>query len=458
MQITDVNADQLLNLKDQVNKEYEELKNQGLKLDLTRGKPSAEQLDFSTDLLSLPGGNFTTSDGVDTRNYGGLLGITDIRQIWADTLGLPVGNVIAGDSSSLNIAFDLISWSYTFGNNDSPRPWSAEAATGDKVKWICPVPGYDRHHSITELFGFEMLTVPMTDEGPDMDAVRELVKDPAVKGMWTVPMFSNPTGAIYSGDVCRALADMETGAPDFRIVWDNAYAVHTLTDEFPPVVNILQLAEEAGNPNRFWFMSSTSKITFAGAGVAFFASSSENLDWYKSIANVRGIGPNKVNQLAHAQFFGSVDGVRAVMRQHASSLAPKFQRVLDILDDRLGGLNVAQWTRPEGGYFISVDLVDGTAARTVELAKQAGVVLTPAGSTFPLKKDPNDRNLRLAPSMPPLDQLDTAMTVFAICVLKATIEALENGADHGQGATQAHGSTSAESKPEVFATEGEGKN
>lgn len=451
MQITEVNKDQLLNLKEQVNKEFEDLKAQGLKLDLTRGKPSAEQLDFSTDLLSLPGGNFTTADGVDARNYGGLIGITDIRQIWAEVLGLPVDNVIAGDSSSLNIAFDLISWSYTFGNNDSAKPWSQE----EKVKWICPVPGYDRHHSITERFGFEMITVPMTSEGPDMDAVRELVKDPAVKGMWTVPMFSNPTGAVYSEETCRALAEMETAAPDFRIVWDNAYAVHTLTEDFPPVVNVLQLAEEAGNPNRFWFMSSTSKITLAGAGVAFFASSKANLDWYKSIANIRGIGPNKINQLAHAQFFGSAEGVRATMRKHAGSLAPKFQRVLEILQQRLGELNVAQWTKPEGGYFVSVDLVDGTASRTVELAKEAGVVLTPAGSTFPLKKDPNDRNLRIAPSMPPLEQLDTAMNVFAICVLKATIEALEKGASETSG--QAQSATAAESTPEDFATEGEGK-
>lgn len=451
MQITEVNKDQLLNLKEQVNKEFEDLKAQGLKLDLTRGKPSAEQLDFSTDLLSLPGGNFTTADGVDARNYGGLIGISDIRQIWAEVLGLPVDNVIAGDSSSLNIAFDLISWSYTFGNNDSAKPWSQE----EKVKWICPVPGYDRHHSITELFGFEMVTVPITNDGPDMDAVRELVKDPAVKGMWTVPMFSNPTGAVYSEDTCRALAEMETAAPDFRIVWDNAYAVHTLTEDFPPVVNVLQLAEEAGNPNRFWFMSSTSKITLAGAGVAFFASSKANLDWYKSIANIRGIGPNKINQLAHAQFFGSAEGVRATMRKHAGSLAPKFQRVLEILQKRLGELNVARWTKPEGGYFVSVDLVDGTASRTVELAKEAGVVLTPAGSTFPLKKDPNDRNLRIAPSMPPLEQLDTAMNVFAVCVLKATIEALEKGASETSG--QAQSATAAESSPEDFATEGEGK-
>mgnify|MGYP002758466933 FL=1 len=236
--------------------------------------------------------------------------------MWAAVLGLPVDNVIAGDASSLNIMFDLISWAYAFGTNDSERPWSAE----EKLKWICPVPGYDRHHSITELFGFEMLTVDMTDEGPDMDQVRELAKDPAVKGMWAVPMFANPTGVTFSQQTAEALAAMETGAPDFRIVWDNAYAVHTLTDEFPEIINILDVAEKAGNPNRFWAMSSTSKITFAGAGLAFFASSTENLEWYKKIANVRGIGPNKVNQLAHLQYLKDAEGVRDLMRKHAGSL------------------------------------------------------------------------------------------------------------------------------------------
>lgn len=421
MQLDDVKKDQLLAAKAEVIAAYEELKAAGLKLDLTRGKPSAEQLDFATDLLSLPGENFTTPGGVDTRNYGGLNGVAELRELWAELLGVPADNVIAGDASSLNIMFDLISWSYTFGNNDSPKPWSVE----EDLKWICPVPGYDRHHSITELFGFEMVTVPMTESGPDMDAVRELVKDPAVKGMWTVPMFANPTGITITEEVARELAEMDTAAPDFRIVWDNAYAVHVLNDEFPEVINVLDLAEKAGHPNRFWFMSSTSKITLAGAGVAFFASSEENLDWYGKIANIRGIGPNKVNQLAHLQYFGDAEGVRDVMRKHAGSLAPKFTRVVEILERRLAEYNVAEWTNPAGGYFISVDLVDGTASRVVQLAKEAGVALTGAGSTFPLKQDPNDRNLRLAPSMPTIEQLDTAMDGFATCVLLATIEALE---------------------------------
>lgn len=424
MKIDSINTEYLLSQKDDVRQAYELLKSQGLNLDLTRGKPSAEQLDFSVDLLSLPGADFRTTSGLDVRNYGGAMGIIEVRQLWADVLGLPVDNVIAGDSSSLNIMFDLISWSYTFGNNDSAQPWSAESG----LKWICPVPGYDRHHSITELFGFEMLTVDMTDEGPDMDQVRELVKDPSVKGMWTVPMFANPTGVVYSERVARELAEMETAAPDFRIVWDNAYAVHILGEEFPEIINILDLAEKAGHPNRFWAMSSTSKITLAGSGLAFFASSKENLDWYLSIANIRGIGPNKVNQLAHLQFLQDVEGVHALMRKHAGSLGPKFTRVVEILERRLSDANAATWTVPQGGYFISVDLLEGTASRVVELAKEAGVALTAAGATYPLKKDPRDSNLRLAPSMPTIEQLEVAMDGFATCVLLATIEAIEAGA------------------------------
>ena len=424
MQRENINTEQLLADKAEITAAYEELQGAGLNLDLTRGKPSSEQLDFSTELLSLPGDNFISPSGLDVRNYGVLNGLSELRSLWGNLLGIPADQVIAGDASSLNIMFDLISWSYTFGNNDSPMPWSVE----EEVKWICPVPGYDRHHSITELFGFEMLTVPMTSTGPDMDAVRELAKDPAVKGMWTVPIFANPTGVTITREVAQQLAEMETGAPDFRIVWDNAYAVHTLTDEFPEVINVLELAEQAGNPNRFWFMSSTSKITLAGAGVAFFASSKANLDWYGKIANIRGIGPNKVNQLAHLQFFGDDEGVRAIMRKHAGSLAPKFTRVIEILQRRLRQYNVAEWTEPEGGYFISVDLLEGTASRVVELAKEAGVSLTAAGATFPLKQDPQDSNLRLAPSMPTIDQLEVAMNGFATCVLLAAIEKLESDA------------------------------
>ncbi|MCQ4626204.1 aminotransferase class I/II-fold pyridoxal phosphate-dependent enzyme [Corynebacterium sp. CCUG 65737] len=409
-------------LAQQVRGEYEALKARNLNLDLTRGKPSSEQLDFSNELLELPGReNYTDSSGTDVRNYGNLKGIADIREIWGELIGVNPENLYAGDSSSLNIMFDLISWSYTFGNNDSERPWREE----ETVKWICPVPGYDRHFAITEKFGFEMVNVPMLEDGPDADAIAELAKDPAVKGVWVVPMYSNPTGATVSEEVARKLATMETAAPDFRIVWDNAYAVHTFKDEFPPIIDVLSIAAEAGNPNRFWVMSSTSKITHAGAGVAFFASSTENLDWYASIAGIRGIGPNKINQLAHAKFFGDADGVRDVMRKHAQSLAPKFEAVLEILQNRLGEYNVARWTEPEGGYFISLDVVDGTATRVWELAKEAGIALTKAGSAFPHGKDDNDRHIRLAPSLPPLDEVRTAMDGVATCVLLAALEKLE---------------------------------
>ncbi|GAA1472731.1 aminotransferase class I/II-fold pyridoxal phosphate-dependent enzyme [Corynebacterium felinum] len=418
MSLLNYDADRLAQFTEEITHKYEELKGRNLALDLTRGKPSAEQLDFSNEVLSLPGDNYTAADGTDCRNYGGLNGIADIRSIWAEVLGMPVENVIAGDASSLNIEFDLIAWSYALGNNDSPQPWAKE----ETLKWLCPVPGYDRHFTITEHFGFDMIPVPMTDEGPCMDTVRELVKDPAVKGMWTVPMFGNPTGVTFSEKVCRELAAMDTAAPDFRIMWDNAYAVHILGDEFPEIHNVVAMAEEAGNPNRFWCLSSTSKITHAGSGVSFFASSKANLDWYSSIANVRGIGPNKINQLAHAQFFGSAEGVRSLMRKHAGSLAPKFNRVLEILQQRLGDYDVATWTTPEGGYFISLDVVDGTATRVVQLAKEAGIALTAAGSSFPLKQDPNDRNIRLAPSLPPVEELEIAMDGVATCVLLAAAE------------------------------------
>ena len=422
MKLTEANTDRLLALKDEVTASFEELKARNLGLNLTRGKPSSEQLDIGESLLGLPGeDDHTLADGTDVRNYGGGDGIREIRELWAEVLGIPADLVVAGDASSLNIMFDLISWSHTFGNNDSERPWAAE----ETVKWICPVPGYDRHFSITETFGYEMVTVPMNEDGPDVDAIRELVKDPQVKGMWVVPVFSNPTGATVSREIAEALASMETAAPDFRIIWDNAYAVHTLTDEFPEILDIVGIAAEAGNPNRFWAMSSTSKITLAGAGVAFFNSSKENLDWYRKYATIRGIGPNKVNQLAHVRYFGNAEGVRSVMRKHSGILGPKFRAVTEILENRLGGLGIAEWTHPEGGYFISVDLLDGTAKRTVELAKEAGIALTGAGSAFPLKNDPNNRNLRLAPSLPPQEEVEVAMDGVATCMLLAAIEAAE---------------------------------
>ncbi|WP_407921610.1 aminotransferase class I/II-fold pyridoxal phosphate-dependent enzyme [Corynebacterium epidermidicanis] len=424
--LQDFNAEQLAQLKADILGEYAELKSRNLKLDLTRGKPSAEQLGFAQAVLHLPGDDFIAPDGTDCRNYGNLIGLDWIREIWAEVLGIEMKSLVAGDASSLNLMFDMISWAYIWGTNDSERPWGRE----EKVKWICPVPGYDRHFAITERFGFDMLTVPMTATGPDMDRVEELAKDPQVKGMWNVPIFGNPTGITYSRETVERLATMETGAPDFRIIWDNAYAVHTLTDEFPEIIDVVKLAAESGNPNRFWGYSSTSKITQAGAGVAFLNTSDENLTWYNKHALVRGIGPNKINQLAHAQFFKDAAGVRAVMAQHAGSLRPKFEMVLEILESRLGEYGVAQWLNPTGGYFISIDVVPGTAKRVVELAKDAGIVLTAAGSTYPLKNDPEDKNLRLAPSLPPVEELELAMDGVATCVLLAAIERSEAQANN----------------------------
>ena len=422
MSLKDLDQAQFDALAQETRQRYDELKARDLNLDLTRGKPSSEQLDLSNALLALPGeDDYTDATGADVRNYGNLAGIADIRELWGAALGLDPANVIAGDSSSLNIMFDLISYAYIWGTNDSPRPWKDE----ERVKWICPVPGYDRHFAITEHFGFEMVQVPMTPDGPDVDAVAELVKDPQVKGMWTVPIFGNPTGITFSPEVVEKLAAMETAAEDFRIVWDNAYAIHTLTDEFPANPNVLDIAAHNGHPNRFWYMSSTSKITLAGAGVAFFASSKENLAWYSSHASIRGIGPNKVNQLAHARFFGDVDGLHTHMRKHAASLAPKFEAVIGILEERLGGYGVAEWTKPKGGYFISLDVTDGSATRVWELAKDAGITLTKAGASFPHGVDETDTNIRLAPSLPPLDEVRTAMDGVATCVLLACVEAAQ---------------------------------
>ncbi|QPK79298.1 aminotransferase [Corynebacterium lizhenjunii] len=421
MSLLSLDSAQLQQLMERTRKDYEELQAKGLKLDLTRGKPSKAQSDLANDLLTLPGeSSYTDAAGNDLRNYGNLEGIRELRELWGKLQGISADQLVAGDASSLNIMFDLISFAYTFGTNDSQRPWGQE----ETVKWICPVPGYDRHFAITERFGIEMITIPMLEDGPDLGAVKELLQDPQVKGMWVVPMFSNPTGYTISDAKARELASLEAAAPDFRVVWDNAYGVHTLTEDFPEILPIIDYAEEAGNPNRFWVMSSTSKITFAGGGVAFFASSKANLDWYLDIAGIRGIGPNKINQLAHHQFFGSAEGVRSVMRRHAALLAPKFDAVLRILEERLGEYEVAHWTKPEGGYFVSLDVVDGTASRVWELAKDAGIVLTKAGSAFPLGQDPNDRNLRLAPSLPPLSEVETAMDGVATCVLLAALEKL----------------------------------
>ncbi len=398
---------------------YEKLKAERLALDLTRGKPSPEQLDLAADLLALPGATYTDSAGTDCRNYGGLKGLPGLRAIFAELLHIPVDNLVAGNNASLEMMHDLIVFSLLNGAQDSPRPWAQE----EKVKFLCPSPGYDRHFAITEQYGIEMIPVPLLEDGPDMDVVLPLVAaDPAIKGLWAVPNYSNPTGSVYSEEVTQALVSMPTAAPDFRLFWDNAYAVHPLVEQAAPVLDVLGMAAAAGNPNRPYVFASTSKITFAGSGVGFFGTSTANLDWYLGLLGKKTIGPDKINQLRHELFFKDADGVRAHMAKHRELLAPKFALVLRILEDRLGQKKAASWTTPEGGYFISMDVAEGNAQRVIALAKDSGIALTAAGSAFPYRDDPEDKNIRLAPSYPTLGELETAMDGVATCVLLAETE------------------------------------
>ena len=417
-----MSRDELQARHDLQQREYGDLQAKKLSLDLTRGKPSSEQLDLSNALLALPGdGQFRDDEGTDTRNYGGQNGLPGLRAVFGELLGIPVANLIAGNNASLEFMHDVIVFSMLHGGVDSAKPWIAEPT----VKFLCPSPGYDRHFAITESLGIEMIAVPMREDGPDLDLVEELVaNDPAIKGMWCVPVFSNPTGAVYSWEVVRRLVQMATAASDFRLFWDNAYPVHTLTEEFPRQIDVLGLAATAGHPNRPYVFTSTSKITFAGAGVSFFGGSLGNISWYLQHAGKKSIGPDKVNQLRHLKFLRDADGVRAHMRSHQQLLAPKFELALDILDRRLSDSKIASWTEPKGGYFISLDVLPGTAKRTVALAKDAGIAVTEAGASFPYRKDPEDKNIRIAPSFPTLPDLADAIDGLATCALLAATESL----------------------------------
>nr|WP_243758128.1 aminotransferase class I/II-fold pyridoxal phosphate-dependent enzyme [Allobranchiibius sp. GilTou38] len=418
--MTDLSADELRDFAATQRAAYDDLVGKGLKLDLTRGKPSAAQLDLSEELLSLPHGHLA-ADGTDVRNYGGLTGLAELRGIFAELLGVGTDQIVAGGNASLTMMSDTLLYHLFHGGVDSENPWGVE----ESVKFICPVPGYDRHFSLLEHYGIEMLTVPMTPDGPDVAAVQALVADdPSIKGMWIVPTYANPSGAVCTLEVASALAAMDTAAPDFKIFWDNAYALHHLTDEEAKSADILSLAEVSGHPHRPIVFASTSKITFAGAGVAFLAGSIETIAWYTGHLAKSSIGPDKVNHLRHAQFFGDADGVRTHMRAHRAIIAPKFEEVQRVLRERLGEHEVATWNTPAGGYFVSLDVLDGTASRIVELAKAAGVALTPAGASFPYGDDPRDRNIRLAPTMPPLDEVTQAMQAVATCVLVAAAEKL----------------------------------
>jgi aspartate/methionine/tyrosine aminotransferase len=401
--------------------EYGRLKERGLNLDLTRGKPSAGQLELSRPLLDLPGeAGHTAQDGTDTRNYGGLRGLPELRAAFSEALQVPVDRLVAFGNSSLELMYEALVDAVLFGLPGGSAPWPREGRTA----MLCPVPGYDRHFAVCEKLGIDMIPVAMTADGPDMDEVERLAADERVKGIWCVPKYSNPTGAVYTPETVRRLAAMETAARDFRVFWDNAYAVHHLGEGAPQLADILSLSAGHGHPDRVFVFGSTSKITMAGSGVAFFGSSHANVSWLLGHLSKRTIGPDKVNQLRHARFLPDAEAVRAHMERHAELLRPRFELVHDVLDKRLGDSGVASWTRPRGGYFVSLDVLDGCAARVVELAKEAGIALTPAGATFPYGKDPHDRNIRIAPSYPSLDELGDALEGMALCVEIAAVERL----------------------------------
>jgi DNA-binding transcriptional MocR family regulator len=421
-ELRSLSPQQLAQLRSQLEARHQAFKAEGLKLDMTRGKPANAQLDLAQALLSLPGEkDYSAADGTDTRNYGGLDGLPELKAIFGEMLSVPAAQVIIGGASSLTMMHDTIVRALTHGVPGSPRPWGKL----DKVKFLCPSPGYDRHFAICEHFGIEMVVVELGKEGPNLDQVEDLVQaDASVKGMWCVPKYSNPTGTTYSDATVERLAKMKTAAPDFRIIWDNAYAVHHLYAEGDPLKDILEAAQRAGNPNRPLVFASTSKISFAGAGVAAMAASPANIADAKKHLGLQTIGPDKVNQLRHVRFFKDFAGINAHMQRHAQILRPKFEAVTQIFERELGGKGIASWTTPRGGYFISLDTLDGCAAEVVRLANDAGVKLTAAGATFPYGKDPRDKNIRIAPSLPPLAQIQQAMEVVAVSVTLASVKKL----------------------------------
>ncbi|MEO7122760.1 MAG: aminotransferase class I/II-fold pyridoxal phosphate-dependent enzyme [Lacisediminihabitans sp.] len=397
---------------------YRELQDKRLSLDLTRGKPSPEQLDLSNALLSLPGdGDYRDAAGTDLRNYGGLDGLPELRAIFAELLGIPVAQLLAPDTVSLPIMYDTVATALLHGVPGGSTPWKDV----ENLAFLCPVPGYDRHFTICESLGIRMIPVPFVDGRLDLETIARLVADDSsIRGMWCVPMYSNPTGVTYSEDEVRRLVEMPTAAPDFRLMWDNAYAVHHLTAEQPAVVDVLGLAAAAGNPDRPLVYASTSKITFPGGGVGFFGASAANVAWLSKYRAARTIGPDKVNQLRHARFLKDADGVRELMEKHRAILAPRFEAVQEILTERLSG--AAEWSVPAGGYFVSLEAGEGCAARAVELAKQAGIAVTAAGATFPYHDDSRDSNIRIAPSFATLEDVRAAIEGLCTCVLLAQAE------------------------------------
>jgi DNA-binding transcriptional MocR family regulator len=423
---TDLNRVELEALKENLLSTYNAFQEKKLTLDMTRGKPSPEQLDLAMEMLTGEiSREYKTQSGVDCRNYGGLDGIKEAKELFARYMEVADDEIIVGDSASLKMMHDTIMGAMCYGMVDSDQPWGKLP----QVKFICPSPGYDRHFAVCQYLGIEMITVAMDENGPDMDRVEELVfSDDAIKGMWCVPKYSNPTGITYSDEVIDRLASMETGAGDFKIFCDNAYAVHHLSDIHDPLKNLLAACKNAGNPERVFLYGSTSKISFAGAGVAMMAGSRKNIEFILSKMQFQTIGPNKLNQLRHVLFFKDVAGVENHMKKHAAILKPKFDAVLDVLDQELGGSNIAEWSKPNGGYFISIDTLSGCAREVIKKAAAAGVKLTPAGATFPYGTDPADRNIRIAPSFPSAEDVETAMRLVAISIQLVSIDKLLDGA------------------------------
>ena len=402
-------------------KAFEDLKKKGLKLDMSRGKPGKAQLDLVSDILTvLTSADECYSDGTDVRNYGGLAGLPAAQKLFADILGCRPEECFIGGSSSLTLMYDTIAKAYTHGMLHSEKPWSKL----DRVKFLCPAPGYDRHFKITESFGAELITIPMTPAGPDMDLIEELVKDPEVKGIWCVPKYSNPDGIIYSEETIRRFAGLKPAAPDFLLMWDNAYCVHEFEGDYVPFPDIIGLCREAGNPDLVFEYASTSKITFPGAGISVMATSEANQKYMQKLLGVQMISYDKVNQLRHVKYLKDKAGTLALMKKHAAIMGPKFRMVLETLEREIAPLGIAEWQKPKGGYFVSVNTMDGIAKRTLALCKEAGVVMTSAGATFPYGVDPNDRNIRVAPSLPPVEELEQAMEVFCVSMRVAALEKL----------------------------------
>ena len=420
---SELTRDELLTIKDELEKEYKEAASKGLKLDMSRGKPAAKQLDLSRDMLDVvnSSSDLKCEDGVDVRNYGILDGISEAKKIMADILGVSSDNVIVFGNASLNIMYDMVSRAMLFGILGS-TPWSKL----DKVKFLCPVPGYDRHFAITELFGVEMINIPMKADGPDMDLVEKYVNnDESVKGIWCVPKYSNPQGITYSDEVVKRFAALKPAAKDFRIFWDNAYAIHDLyEDDKDELLEIFAECKKNGNEDMVYEFCSTSKVTFAGGGISVLAASKSNIDDVKRTMTIQTIGHDKVNQLRHARYFKDINGVYDHMKKHAAILRPKFEAVINEFEKELSGLGIASWVKPKGGYFISFETMEGCAKAVVAKCKEAGVTLTGAGATYPYKKDPNDSNIRIAPSLPTEEELKQATELFILCVKLVSVDKL----------------------------------